>query len=155
MTGLTTQAVETAVEVAAKGPLIAVKGFFASAKVKIIIALVAAAIAVGGFLVFQNHWLINKNVAAKVENHDQKATIQTYQTKQKVDEAGAKIDQQFAQKHEKTEKEYIYVRQSIQAAPSQDRNAPASPVVIDTLNGLERLHHDAEGGVPNADVPVG
>jgi ABC-type sugar transport system ATPase subunit len=155
MTELTSQAVETAVEVAAKGPLLAVKGFFTSYKVKIIIALVAAAIAVGGFLIVQNHWLINKNVATKVENHDQKATIQSYQTKSKVDDASAKIDQQFAQKHEQTEKEYVYVRQSIQQAPSQDRNAPASPVVIDTLNGLERLHHGTEGGVPNADVPVG
>jgi preprotein translocase subunit SecF len=154
MTDLSTQAVETVVETAVKAPLAAVKGFFTASKVKIIIALVAAAIAVGGFLVWQNHWLFNKAVATKVENHDQQATIQTYQTKEKVDQASAQIDQQFAQKHEKTEKEYVYVRQNIQAAPSQDRNAPASPVIVDTLNGLERLHNDADG-VPDPDVPVG
>jgi hypothetical protein len=53
-------------------------------------------------------------VATKVENHDQQATIQTLPTKSKVDDASAKIDEQFAQKHEKTEKEYVYVRQQIQ-----------------------------------------
>lgn len=155
MTTLVAQGVETAVEAVVHTPFTAAKVFFASNKLKVIIALVAAAIAVGGFLVFQNHWLFNKAVATKVENHDQAATIKTYEVKTKVDDASAKIDQQFAQKHEQTQKEYVYVRQTIHDAPAQDRNAPASPVIVDTLNGLERLHSHAEGGVPDANVPVG
>jgi hypothetical protein len=155
MTNLVEQGVEAVASTAVKAPLTALKVFFASNKLKVIIALVAAAIAVGGFLVWQNHWLFNKAVATKVENHDQNATIKTYETKTKVDEASAVIDQQFAKKHEQTQKEYIYVRQNVQQAPAQDRNAPASPVVIDTLNGLDRLHAHAEGGVPDPNVPVG
>jgi uncharacterized protein HemX len=146
--------VESVVETAAAGPLAVVKGFIGGYKAKIILVLIALAIGAGGFMVLQNRWLINKNVATQVANHDQNATIQTLTTKSKVDDASAKIDEQFAQKHEKTEKEYIYVRQQIQSAPADARNAPAPAIIVDTLNGLERLHDDAASGVPDAHVPA-
>lgn len=146
--------VETAVETAALGPIGLVKGFFGSYKAKIILVLIALAIGAGGFMLIQNRWLMNKNVAAQVANHDQNATIQTLTTKSKVDDASAKIDDQYAQKHEKTEKEYVYVRQAIQSAPADARNAPAPAIIVDTLNHLERLHADAESGVPDANVPA-
>jgi hypothetical protein len=150
MTGV----IETAIETAALGPIGLVKGFFGSYKSKIILILIAITIGAGGFMFLQNKWLINKNVSTQVANHDQKATIQTLTIKSKVDDASAKIDEKFAQKHEKTEKEYIYVRQQIQSAPAGARNAPAPAIIVDTLNGLERLHANAEGGVPDADVPA-
>jgi uncharacterized protein HemX len=154
MTDLSTQAVETVVETAVKAPLAAVKGFFTASKVKIIIALVAAAIAVGGFLVWQNHWLFNKAVATKVENHDQQATIQTYQTKEKVDDASAQIDEQFAQKHEKTEKEYVYVRRTSKPLPRKTATRLLLPSLL-TLSMALSACTTMPGGVPDPDVPVG
>lgn len=142
----------------ASGPLGAAKTLWKNKKGVIIACLIAAAIAVGGFLYWQNGNLFDEVVDAKTENHDQKATIQSFETKDKTNEANAKIDDAFEQRQTITQKEYVHVRTIIHDAPVESRTRQADPLIIDTLNGLERMSRGGEttsDRVPDSDDPVG
>jgi anionic cell wall polymer biosynthesis LytR-Cps2A-Psr (LCP) family protein len=118
--------------------------------------LFVAAIA-GGTYFYLNH-STNQQVNSAVKNVNANATIKTFETKKKIDDATAVVDEKFERRRAATQKEYHSVRTTIIQAPSSDRDAPASPVVLDTLNRLERMRAGEQpdaGGVPDAEVPVG
>lgn len=148
--------IETATDLAS-GPIGWAKTFFKSKKVIIIACAIAAAAAIGGFLIWQNGNLFDKAVDAKVETGNLQASNQSYVAKGEADAASAVIDDRFEQRQTITQKEYVHVRTIIHDAPIEDRTRQADPLILDTLNGLERMSRGGEdaGGVHHADDPAG
>ena len=134
----------------------AVKLFMKSKKFLIPLAVVLLLAAIGGgTYAYLNHSK-NEAVAAAVQQADGKATIKTYETKEKIDRRTADIDRKFDDLRVQTTKDYANVRNQVQQAPAEERDAQAPSILIDTLNELDRLRNNREsGGVPDAAVPVG
>jgi hypothetical protein len=133
------------------------KGAFTKVTKSPITYVILLFLAVGAGTYFYLNKSVNNQVEAAVKGADSAATIKTYETKQKVDEATAVVDEKFERRRVATQKEYHNVRTTIiQAAPA-DRDAPASPVILDTLNRLERMRvgEPSTDRVPDAEVPVG
>lgn len=126
---------------------------------KFIIGLIV--IALIGAVGFGTYKFLNRQVDDKVElavgkaNDD--ATIQTYETQGQIDTRTIIIDAQMDRLREQTIRDYSNVQNQIQFAPADQKAAPVPPLIIDTLNSLDRLRNDREnkGGVPEPDVPAG
>lgn len=121
--------------------------------------VILAMLAIGGGTYLYLKKSTETQITTAVKNADANATIKTFETKEKINEATAVVDEKFERRRVQTQKEYHNVRTTIIQAPSADRDAPASPVVIDTLNRLGRMRPDAEAanpsGTADAEVPVG
>lgn len=126
---------------------------------KFIIGLIV--IALIGAVGFGTYKFLNRQVDDKVElsvdkaNND--ATIQTYETQGQIDTRTIIIDAQMDRLRDQTIRDYSNVQNQIQFAPADQKAAPVPPLIIDTLNSLDRLRNDREdkGGVPQSDVPAG
>lgn len=115
-----------------------------------------AVLAIGGGIYFTlNHWK-NQAVTSAVVGADTNATVKTLETSTAVTEANKPVDQKFDALRNQTTKDYTNVRARLNTTPAPDADAPASPLLIGTLNDLDRLR-DARNAVavPDPDVPVG
>jgi len=134
----------------------AAKLFFKSKKFLIPAAIITLLLAIGGgTYLYLNHQQ-KEAVSAAVEAADSNATIQTYETKETINTRTIEVDRRFEDLQRQTIKDYANVRNQIEDAPVEERDAQAPPLLIDTLNELDRLRQQRNtGGVPDADVPVG
>ncbi len=117
----------------------------------VLIALAVLAISGGTYLYI--HHDINKQVATKVEQHDDKATIQTLQTKDQAVTASRAIDNKYDALAIKTAKDYDHVRSTVTSpVVLQSADAPLDPLLLDTFNQLAGLHGNgaAANGVSNS-----
>lgn len=131
-----------------------VRGFFKKILTSPWFYVILFLIAVGGGTYFYLQNDKKEAVATAVENHSAQGTIHSFQTKDAVSRATQKIDEQFDAKAAQTSKDYANARSQVEAAPERDAQAPA--LLIDTLNGLDRMRQDRDGvQVPDTDVPVG
>lgn len=137
----------------------AVKGFFLSKKFLIPAAILALFLAVGAGTYFYIKNQTDEKVTAAVETANSTATIKTFETLDQVTSAYSTIDQKADAKERQTIKDYQYVTYRIESAPMEQKTAPVPPLIIDTLNELDRLRavREAghESGIPDAEVPVG
>lgn len=134
----------------------AVKLFMKSKKFLIPLAVVLLLAAIGGGTYAYINHSKNEAVAAAVAGADSKATIQTYETKDTINNRNVEVDRKFDELRDQTTKDYSNARNRIQQAPAEDRTAQAPRIIIDTLNDLDRLRASREpAGVPDADLPVG
>lgn len=134
----------------------AVKGFLLSKKFLIPAAIIALFLAIGaGTYSYLNKQVVEK-VEAAVEQADNRATIQTLETASEVQNATVTIDVKMDQLRNQTIRDYQYVQNRIESAPVETREAPVAPLIIDTLNELDRLRQArGEDRVPDAELPSG
>lgn len=97
----------------------------------------------------------NQQIEAAVENSQSEATIDAFKTQDGISFGEQEIDQKYDQKKQKTTEEFNHVRNIIQAAPVEQRQAPVPPLLIDTLNNIDRMHAGGPVPVPDTEVPVG
>lgn len=134
----------------------AAKLFFKSKKFLIPAAVIALLLAIGGGTYFYLNHQQKQAVEAAVTSVNDKATIQTYHTKEIINTRTVEVDRRFDALQRQTIEDYANVRNQIQNAPEAARDAQAPALLIDTLNELDRLRQQRNtGGVPDADVPVG
>lgn len=135
------------------------KAFLTSKKFLIPAAIVALLLAIGGGTYLYLKHQTSEAVTSAVEKAGASATIQTYQTNDQVSGAYDIIDQKADATERQTIKDYQYVTYRIDAAPAEQKDAAVPPIIIDTLNELDRLRalRDAgpAGGVSDAEVPSG
>lgn len=119
------------------------------------IALAVTALVVGGTIAFKHY--VSTKVETAVTDDRKDATIDTYKAADKVNTAVAPIDRKYDAIKTQATKDYANVRSTIQAAPEDQRSAPAPDLIIDTLNALSGMRHDAAepNGVPDPARPVG
>ena len=123
------------------------------------VALAFAAIA-GGTFYYLKHDKANAVDQADVtatEKANTTATIQSLEAQNKTADRAAAVDRDYTAKREQTAKDYANARNSIEAAPVDERDAPAPRLLIDTLNELDRLHQQREhpDSVHQSETPVG
>lgn len=107
-------------------------------------ALVFIAIAVG------TGWYLKNDKAEAVEQAteqatqqaNQEATIQSLEAQTTTQERTQKIDREFTDLREQTTKDFTNVRNKIDTAPVEERDAPAPRILVDTLNELDRLRQE-------------
>lgn len=136
--------------------MVGIRAFLGSRKFLIPLAIVLLLLAiVGGTYLYLNKQQ-EQAVTAAVEAADSKATIKSYETKDAIESRTIVIDRRFEDLQRQTTKDYTNVRNDINNAPVEERDAQAPVLIIDTLNELDRLRQQRNAsGVPDADVPVG
>lgn len=118
-------------------------------------ALIFIAIAAGTF------WYLKDDKADAVqqatieatEQADQRATVRSLETKTEVQERTQKIDRDFTELREQTTKDFTNVRNRVENAPVEERNASAPRLLVDTLNELDRLRAERERGADRVHQP--
>lgn len=134
----------------------AVKAFFFSKKFLIPAAIIALLLAIGAGTYFYLNKQTNEKVETAVEQADMRATNQTLETASEVQAATVTIDVKMDQLRTQTIRDYEYVRNRIEAAPVEQREAGVPPLIIDTLNELDSLRQTrGEDRVPDTELPVG
>lgn len=116
--------------------------------------IILAVIAIGGgTYAYLNH-STNQAVASAVANSDAKATIDTYKTRDQAEAALIPLNEKAEAKAEQTRKDYQHVRQQVYSHSAPERSQIAPPLIIDTLNDLERMSRSREDtdGVSDAEV---
>ncbi|USM11574.1 hypothetical protein vBCbaSRXM_129 [Citromicrobium phage vB_CbaS-RXM] len=133
-----------------------IKAFFLSKRFLIPAGIIALLLAIGAGTYFYINKQTDEKVEMAVEAADSNATIQTYETKAKVDDATVTIDIRMDELERRTIRDYSNVRNQIQAAPVEEREAPVPPLIIDTLNELDRLHGERDASrMADAELPSG
>lgn len=92
------------------------------------------------------------------QNANTNATIQTQAAQVEYTERVQPIDQRYIILREQTTRDYANVRNEVQSAPVEERDARAPRILIDTVNSLDRLRGQREpapAGVSDAEPPVG
>lgn len=135
---------------------VGVRAFLGSKKFLIPLAIITLLLAIGGGTYFYLNHQQKEAVTAAVEQADAKATIQTYHTKEIITNRTVEVDRRFDELQRQTTKDYANVRNQIENAPVEERDAQAPALLIDTLNELDRLRQQRNADrVPDSDVPVG
>lgn len=127
------------------------------------VALAFIAIGTGTFFYLKNDKAdaVDQAAATATEQADTKATITTLETQGKVADAFSDIDREADQRRQQTTKDYENVRTRIIYAPADQKEAAVPPLIIDTINELDRLRalreRTAEDpvGVRDSEVPAG
>lgn len=132
------------------------KLFFKSKKFLIPLAVFLLLAAIGGGTYFYLKHQTQEAVTTAVAGADSKATIETYRTKEIITNRVVEIDKKYDDLHDRTTQDYANARASLETAPEADRKAQASPLVVGTLNELDRLRSSRDPNpVPEPDVPAG
>lgn len=135
---------------------VGIRAFLGSKKFLIPLAIITLLLAIGGGTYFYLNHQQKEAVAAAVETADANATIRTYETKEIINTRTIEVDRRFDQLQRQTIEDYNNVRNQIENAPAEERDAQAPAILVDTLNELDRLRQQRNAsGVPDADVPVG
>lgn len=123
------------------------------------VALAFIAIAGGTFYYLKNDKAnaVDQATVTATQNANNTATVQSLQAQNTVAGRSAVVDTAYVVLREQTAKDYANARNTIETAPVEDRDAVASPVIIGTLNELDRLHQQREhpDSVPHPEAPVG
>ena len=136
--------------------MVGIRAFLGSKKFLIPLAIITLLLAIGGGTYFYLNHQQEEAVAAAVETADSNATIRTYETKEIINTRTIEVDRRFDELQRQTIEDYNNVRNQIENAPVEERDAQAPAILVDTLNELDRLRQQRDsGGVPDADVPVG
>lgn len=136
--------------------LTGIKLFFSSKKYLIPLAVVLLVAAIGGGTYFYLKHQTQEAVTTAVEGANSKATIETYRTKEIITTRVVEVDKKFDDLRDRTTQDYANARNQLETAPEADRKAQASPVVVGTLNELDRLRASRDSDrVPEPDVPAG
>lgn len=120
------------------------------------VVLVAMSLAVGTFVYLRNDKAAAVEQATTVA--DTKASNDALATQAEINKRTQGVDQQTIILRERTATDYANARSAIQAAPQEERAAQVPPLLIDTLNSLDRLRaaRDANpASIPAADLPKG
>ncbi len=118
------------------------------------VALAFVALAGGTYLYLKHDK--KEAVAAATTGANQKATNVALGTQAAVTDRQQAVEQKFIILREQTIKDYSNARATLNAAPADERQAPAPRLIIDTLNDLDRLRSARDPlAVPDAEVPVG
>lgn len=115
------------------------------------VALACLALGVGTYFYLKESTA--NQVEQAVTNANQGATIKTYQTREEAEAAFADRVQPIEKKAEQTRRDYQNVRNQVQQRPQSERQAAAPPLLIDTLNELDRLRSTRDEGAVS-DAPV-
>lgn len=112
-----------------------------------------ALLAVGGGTYAYLRYSTNQQVNAAVKGADAKATIDTYETIGEAEAALEPHEQKAEIKAEQTRKGYENARRKVYTAPQPERTNLASPLIVRTLNDLERMSRERDADrVPDAEV---
>lgn len=133
-----------------------VRAFFGSRRFLIPLGIVLFLLAIGGGTYYYLNQQQKRAVATAVEAADSKATIKSFETKDAIETRTIIIDRRFDDLQRQTIKDYANVRNTVQTAPVDQREAQAPALLIDTLNQLDRLRQARDAsGVPDTELPVG
>lgn len=122
--------------------LVAVKAFLTSKKFLIPAAIIAFLLAVGtGTYLYLDHQT-EERIEEAVDAADANATIQTLETEGKIRDRSDEIDSKMDELERQTIKDTESVRNQVKNAPKDWRTAPADPVLVDTINELDRLRRN-------------
>lgn len=126
------------------------KGLFKSPWFYVALAFLAIG---GGTYLYLNH-STKQQVNQAVAHADDQATIDTYHADDKARQMLQPLDEKAEQKAAQTRKDYEHARQNVIAAPTPERQGSAPPLIIGTLNDLDRLSRSREDadGVPTSEV---
>lgn len=86
------------------------------------------------------------------------ATIQSQAAQVEYVDRVQTVEQRYIILREQTARDFANVRNEVQAAPVEERDARAPRILIDTLNSLDRMRQGRdgdEGAIPDAEPPVG
>lgn len=123
------------------------------------VALAFIAIAGGTFYYLKNDKenAVDQATVTATEKANTTATVKSLEAQNTVAGRTSVVDTAYVILREQTAKDYANARNSIETAPVEDRDAPASRVIIDTLNELDRLHQQREhpDSVHHPEAPVG
>lgn len=135
---------------------VSVLAFFKSKKFLIPAGIVLLLLTIGAGTFFFLRHQTDALVESAVSGANQQATNTTLQQAQQISDEKAALDQQTIRIIVQTTKDYSHVEQRIQSAPAEQRQATVPPLVIDTLNELDRLRRDRDAdGVAASEVPQG
>lgn len=133
-----------------------VKAFLGSRRFLIPLAIVLLLLAIGGGTYYYLNQQQKQAVAAAVKAADSEATIKSFETKDAIETRTIVIDRRFENLQRQTIKDYANVRNTVQAAPVDQREAQAPALLIDTLNQLDRLRQSRDANrILDAELPVG
>lgn len=133
------------------------KKLFTSPWFYVVLAFIAIGVGTFFYLKHDKNEAVEQARTEATEQADTKATLQSYEAQAETTNRTRQIDQDYQIKREQTAKDYANARNTVQTAPVEDRDARASPVIIDTLNELDRLHLQREhpDSVHHPEPPVG
>ncbi len=135
---------------------VGIRAFLGSRKFLIPLAIVLLLLAIGGGTYYYLNQQKEEAVTAAVDAADSKATIQSYETKDAIETRTIVIDRRFDDLQRQTIKDYANVRNTVQDAPADERNAQAPALLVDTLNQLDRMRASRDANrVPDAELPAG
>ena len=94
------------------------------------------------------------------QDANNQANEETRDVENAIEAATDKIIADNARLREQTAKDFERVRGRIETASQQEREAPVAPLIVDTLNELDRLRANRDGDVDaapvrDANVPAG
>lgn len=120
------------------------------------VGLAFIALAGGTYFYLQHDKKEAVTTAVKAADHE--ATDKSQKAAIVVNTRNQQVDQKMDRLKVQTVKDYTNARANLNAAPSQDRDAQAPAVIIDTFNNLDRLRAGRNidaGPVPDPNIPVG
>lgn len=133
------------------------RSFFSSKWLYVVLAF--AAIAGGTYFYLKNDKAdaVDQATVTATEKANTTATVQSLEAQTKASDRGAVVDREYIVLREQTAKDYTNARNTVETAPAESRDAPAPPLLIDTLNELDRLHQQREhpDSVHQPEAPVG
>lgn len=132
-----------------------VKRIFAGLLKKPAFWIIVSLLTIGGGTYFYLRHSTNQQIETAVAGSQANATIDAYQTEREVHEGEQAIDDRYDNLARQTQQEYRNVRTIIQQAPAEQRQAPVPPLIIDTLNALDRVRPASPVSVSDSEVPVG
>jgi hypothetical protein len=138
--------------------LLKVKSFFgklfSSPWFYAILAFAAIAVGTGWYLKNDKAEAVEQATEQAFEQAGQEATVKSLEAQTTTQERTQTIDRDFTDLREQTTEDFTNVRNKIDTAPVEARDAPAPRLLIDTLNELDRLRQErsraAEDRVPDA-----
>ncbi len=120
----------------------AVLSFLGSKKFLIPAGIIALLLAVGMGTYFYLGSQTDELVDTAVENAAAQSTIETLETEGEIRDRSDDIDAEFDELERETRKDTEDVRNQVESAPEDQRNAPADPLLVDTINELDRLRRE-------------
>lgn len=133
------------------------KTVFSSKWLYVALAFIAIAGGTAYYLKHDKERAVDQATISATEKANTTATVQSLEAQNTVAGRTSVVDTAYVVLREQTAKDYANARNSIEAAPVEERDATAPRVIIDTLNELDRLHQQREhpDSVHYPEAPVG
>lgn len=114
------------------------------------VALVFIAVMVGTFyyLKVDKENAVEQATTEAIENAAKEATIESFETKNEIEDRTQEVDEKFIIIRERTVKDFSNARNNVRNKPVDEQVAPTPKLIIDTINELDKLHQQRRNENP-------